>query len=182
MLVRVLVALVLLTATIGARADDAHDAEAAVLSFTTAFFSGNVAEAADMFHPEGHRALRSLMIHVAETTRDFKERREFYRIWNVKSLTELRRLDDKALFTGLFRRLWQESTPEFTAMWRASKVSIIGSVREGDTYHVVFRTHVSLQAGAEDTVSLASVKQDDGRWKVVSSIEMDLMKRRLVSP
>src|SRR5438093_1393331 len=77
-------------------------AEQAVKDFYTAFFQKRWVQAARLFHPDGLKTIKRLLIHIASTTKNPKERKEFLETVGVKSIWELQKMDPETAFVELF--------------------------------------------------------------------------------
>lgn len=148
------------------------ESEQVVQRFYEAFYKQQWKETAAMFHPESLALLQSIFVHIAETTPNLSERKEYLkRFGGVATISALKKIDSKKFFVLVFSGMWPLLSDEAKSMWRSSRISVLGSVKEGEVYHVVFRTHADFDAMSAAIISVASTKQSQGKWLVHSSTE-----------
>ena len=109
---------------------------------------------------------------MADSVSDSEQRKQLLQVFGgVETTSAFQQVSTETMFVRLFQLVLQRAPTEFRANWKTSTISIIGSVAEGDRYHVVFRTMSRNQPAAKLTVSVASLKRDKNQWKVLDSTE-----------
>jgi hypothetical protein len=169
-----------LTAQEAAKPMEKQEAEQAVERFYQAFYRQKWAVAAEEMHPEARATLQRLLLHIAQTTDDPKERRETLQLFaGVDTVEAFQKLDTKQIFVRLYEAVWRNLTKEARLGWQRSQVQVIGAVPEKELNHVVFRTASSTDEIALSVVSVATVKRDGTHWKLLTSTEFEQMKQKL---
>jgi len=168
----------LFPANSGARSDT-DDASRAVQAFYDAYYTQRWEDAAAAFHPETLKMLRGLFMQIAETPSSKADHKQFLDIFGVRSLAEFKKLDGQTMIARVFRAMWRMFSDEAKHWWKTSKFSLIGTVKEGELYHVVFRTSGAIDDKPISVVSVATAKQDRGTWKLLSSAELQSLAQKL---
>ena len=155
-------------------------AEQAVQRFYEAFYKHQWKEAAALVHPESLAALQKMVAHIAGTTSNLVERKEFLKgMSGVETISAFNKLSPQMFFVSLYSRVWTMLSDEAKLMWQSSHISVIGSVKEGEVYHVVVRTNVDSESMPAAIVSVASAKQSQSKWLFQSSTEFQGMISKL---
>lgn len=161
-------------------ADAGQEAGQAVERFYQAFYQQHWSDAAAEMHPEALSTLHRMLVHIAETTSDLKERQQFLREFGgVETIAAFKTIDPKVAFVRMYNAALKQSTAEYQSMWRQSRLKVLGAVQEGDVYHVVLRTYSQIAGFAGSVVTVASVKRDQGKWKVYTSMEFERVIEKL---
>jgi hypothetical protein len=166
---------ILLLLVSGCGRNSSKEAEQAVEQFYQALYKMDWAQAAEMFHTEGLETIRQMVLRIAETPNSPSERRQLLDGMGFTSVAQLRTADAKMIFARFFQLAWGAFSAEFRQMWRSTTMKVIGSVREGDVYHVVVRTSGQIRSVGAAVVSVASAKQDAGKWTLLSAAEFQNM-------
>lgn len=162
--------------------------EEVVRKATDSLNQGREEEFARAMHPAELRRLReALSTIVDEAARDGKADQVLRIFPGVKSVEQLKELDDMAFFTAYLRAITGHD-PAVKKALAKTKVEVLGHVAEGkDTTHVVYRS-IMKGKGDDDAffrIMVVSLRKDGPRWAMLLSGDaeatMAAMKQRFAA-
>lgn len=139
--------------------------EAVAARALNALKDNRISDFASAMHPEALKQLRSTLLTVIDAAEKKGRVNEALVIFkNVRSATDLQRLDDVAFFTSFFEGLMQIQ-PRLRDSFRGMTLDVIGHVREGsDVIHVVYRGTVVQGDAKVSKMSVISLKANGDDW------------------
>jgi hypothetical protein len=153
-------------------------AEATVERYCSELYAQHWDAAASYFDPDSLKRLQNVVVHIAETTDDPKELKQFLSSLEVVSIDEFRKLPPRTSFSRFLACAWSLYSQTTKDWWSASKVHVIGSVMEGDLIHVVCRTFTKLPETDLSVVSVATAKKVGDTYLIITTAEFEATIRK----
>ena len=98
---------------------------------------------------------------------------------DIKSVDDLRKLDDVTFFTGFLEGVMQMQ-PRLRDAFRGTTLEVIGHVREGpDVIHVVYRGTVTMGDVKVTKLSVMSLKSNANEWRLLLTGDIEGMAATL---
>ncbi len=124
-------------------------------------------------HPEIVTFIHGMMRHVLATQKDPAE---FLSAMRVKDANDLNALDSREANARFYDMLMVNTTQEFKEASRKSKVSVVGSIQEGDIVDVITRTSALVDGADFQVPSLVIVKKEGNSWLVLTTTQFETLK------
>jgi hypothetical protein len=157
----------------------APSAESVVQIYLEALKAGDFQKSAELMHPEALEKFRSLLIPLAEASAGEEGEDNLLSLFKgVSDVAALKKLSPAAFFTAFFNGL-TEMSPGLKDALASGNMTVIGSVPEGDTLHVVCRTSVKVEELSIAKMEVMSLKRHEGNWRVLLSGEMEGLAQAL---
>ncbi|HVR97497.1 MAG TPA: hypothetical protein VMW27_12840 [Thermoanaerobaculia bacterium] len=176
--------LLLTTSVLAQTAEPAKPASAAspetvVQSYLDLMKKGQYNEMAAAMHPEALEKFRSMLLSVAEEMPGATEPGGMLSLFKgVSSAEALKKLSPVEFFASFFAGM-SELNPVMKELLASIQSKALGSVKEGDTVHVVCRTTAGFSGASMDKMEVVSVKQHQGQWKVLLSGDIQNMAQAI---
>ena len=145
------------------------EAEKVFREYFEAMRSTDWSKASGYMHPEALEAFQRVMGLIVEADPDGEAARSIFRLKPGQSLESL---PPSAAFQRLMEFLVAQA-PMFKEILASSRVSIIGTLAEGELVHVVHRHHMTAEGGALSKVVVVTLKRDGAAFKAMLSAEME---------
>lgn len=137
---------------------------------------GDWARGSALMHPDALAAAKALFRPIVDSDATGSVAQLFFGVADLESYDAL---SNEATYTALWSNL-SSKIPAFGEAARSSQVLVIGAVRESsDLVHVVYRGLASSGGINISKVSVATLKLDEGQWRLMLSGRIDGLAARL---
>jgi hypothetical protein len=182
----ILVILGLVSLSNVADAKSFKEAEETAKHFARALNQFDVTNMVNEFHSDVHKYFYILGVRILETTEPAAEKDELLKMFGVKSPDEFKRLSPKTMTERFFKFAFSNYVPKPARDASLnSKITIVGSLEEKDIVYVLYRTETELKDKELEMQmnipSLVALKLENGKYKVVSTTQLESIKSKFQS-
>ena len=154
-------------------------AESVVQSYMETMKAGDFQKSAELMHSEALEKFRTLLLPLVEAAEKAKAEESLLSLFKgVPDLAALKKLSAAGFFASFFGGL-TEANPTIKDALASGSITVIGSVPEGETLHVVCRTSAAAEGISVVKMEVMSLKRDAGNWRVLLSGEMEGLAQAL---
>jgi len=155
-----------------AQQPDLSTPEKAAMAYMGAMRAGDAMGMARLMHPEALALLRSTLGTVLLTKDAAPFRDQLFPGRDVAALS------DTEFFAG-FLRFAMTQDPDLAQIMRTARMSVVGSVPEAETVHVLMRLTMTIEGITASKLEVFSAKRDGSRWLGLLSGDFEIMTAAL---
>ncbi|HEU0013273.1 MAG TPA: nuclear transport factor 2 family protein [Longimicrobium sp.] len=168
-----LLPLMLVLAVLPARLAAQDTPERVVQRYYEAIKAGDYAATAAMMHPEALDQIKTMFTSMAAAFAD-QDPDEMEQFLGVRTAADLEKLPAQEVFARMLKST-VGAQEELRQVLATAEVTVLGSVPEGETSHVLYRNKMSMMGMEMNQVQVASVKRHEGQWKVLLTADLSGM-------
>ncbi len=127
-------------------------------------------------HPDIVDFIHGMMLHIMDTQKDPADAAAFLSALRVKDAKDLQSMDKRDITARFYDMLMSNTTDDFKQTSRKSKVSVVGSIQEGDIVDVITRTSAPVEGADFQVPSLVIVKKEGNAWLVLTTTQFEDLK------
>lgn len=151
--------------------------EALVERYSVAMKNVDFAAAAALMHPEALAVFQRIFADLAAMDATGQAARQLFRLAEGQTLASLTPAE------GFERVMLMLTTavPGMADALKSSTSTVLGTVREGDLVHVVYRSRMDLQGNVVSKVEVLSAKRDGDSWRAMLRGDMEQMLTGIIN-
>lgn len=147
--------------------------ESVAESYLQALKAGQYLPAAELMHPEALEKFRAMVLPVVEESAGGDQTESLLPLFRGASNIAALKKFSPAEFFAAFLGAITDANPGMKEALASGSLTMIGSVPEGDTIHVVCRTAGTVEGITFSKMEVVSLKRSTGSWRVLLSGEME---------
>lgn len=158
-----LIAIALLSASLGAAAQDKAGAEAAMSRYAAATKTYDVAAMTALMHPEALKRFRTTIDKALNGPKGSQASAELLPLFAVSSVGEFAALSDADAYRRMNETI-AKSAPEIIQMMANSSYEIVGAVLKDGIAYVTYDLRMVVEGSPVSTQVVQTLKLHDGKW------------------
>jgi len=153
--------------------------EAVAARAVDAMREGRIDDFVKLMHPTAVADFKKMMMGIIEMAHKRGEAEELQELFGGGTPEELSKLDDFEFFATFYKNVLAEQ-PDFKAMAKGAKTTILGHVMEGkDVAHVVHRMTVTTEDLALKKMDVISLRRTKDGWGMLLKSDIEGMIQNL---
>ena len=133
---------------------------------------------AEEMHSDALDFFKRFSIHIASSPKNEDDRNQLLEAFRVSTITELKALDAKTATTRFYQFAFGNVRQEIKDVADQSSIRIIGSLKDGEDYCVLYRTDLTVEGVDTMVPSVIILREEDGELKVLNTTQMETVKAK----